>query len=205
MVWVLVYQLFVRGNGKKLFLSVCVCKNIIFISNQIFALLCITHSGPENSKQFREKASFLLFTPVIFRRNIQKQSFFFCEIDFLENISSLLFLYHVLLLCNTYVYRKYILAKKCIASYIKNPTHYQRHTISTLKARCCLRLKKSTLKLLLLLSFQVSNSAFFEMYIISLFIYRRFLLDKMIIANFFKKKLALYLVTKKNNNVLLLL
>ena len=125
---------------------------------------------------------FLLFTPVIFRKNILKQSFFFCEIDFFEKISSPLFFYHVLLLCNTYVYRKYILAKKCIASYIKNPTHYQRHTISTLKARCCLRLKKSTLKLLLLLlSFQVSNSAFFEMYITSLFRYRRFLLDKMII------------------------
>ena len=142
----------------------------------------------------------VVVTPVIFRRNIYKQSFFFCEIDFLENISSLLFLYHVLLLCNTYVYRKYILAKKCIASYIKNPTHYQRHTISTLKARCCLRLKKSTLKLLLLLSFQVSNSAFFEMYIISLFIYRRFLLDKMIIANF-KKKISPIFGDQKNNNV----
>ena len=134
---------------------------------------------------------FLLFTPVIFRRNIQKQSFFFREIDFSYKISGPLFLYHVLLLCNTYVYRKYILAKKCIASYIKNPTHYQRHTISTLKARCCLRLKKSTLKLLLLLlSFQVSNSAFFEMYITSLFRYRRFWLDRMIIAKYFLKKIS---------------
>ena len=126
----------------------------------------------------------LLLLPLFSAEIFRNKGFFLREIDFLENISSLLFLYHVLLLCNTYVYRKYILAKKCIASYIKNPTHYQRHTISTLKARCCLRLKKSTLKLLLLLSFQVSNSAFFEMYIISLFIYRRFLLDKMIIAKY---------------------